>query len=175
MRNTGSWMDLQMRHPDIKLGLQDIGKIRMGCYWTVQRLAKARCPFCNKNTSETIEHMLLECFRWNSIRRETTIFNIPRLYRTLSFGAWIHRLKKVTKNLRVRFISNDSESQTAISGLGRRVGQLDAGQTENAEYEGTEPDQSPHIRLATVLRVAFIGVTAFSRTWSSWTNPTITA
>ncbi|PVU94483.1 hypothetical protein BB560_005932 [Smittium megazygosporum] len=29
MRNTGSWMDLQMRHPDIKLGLQDIGKIRM--------------------------------------------------------------------------------------------------------------------------------------------------
>ncbi|PVV00928.1 hypothetical protein BB560_004675, partial [Smittium megazygosporum] len=36
------------------------------------------------------------------------------------------------------------ESQTAISGLGRRVGQLDAGQTENAEYQGTKPDQSPH-------------------------------
>ncbi|PVU92681.1 hypothetical protein BB560_006035, partial [Smittium megazygosporum] len=36
------------------------------------------------------------------------------------------------------------ESQTAISGLGRRVGQLDAGQTGNAEYQGTEPDQSPH-------------------------------
>ncbi|PVU99401.1 hypothetical protein BB560_005506 [Smittium megazygosporum] len=61
MRNTGSWMDLQMRHPDIKLGLQDIGKIRMGCYWTAQRLAKAglipkmyieRCPFCNKKILE---------------------------------------------------------------------------------------------------------------------------
>ncbi|PVV01805.1 hypothetical protein BB560_003764, partial [Smittium megazygosporum] len=37
-----------------------------------------------------------------------------------------------------------SESQTAISGLGRRVGQIDAGQTGNAEYYGTEPDQSPH-------------------------------
>ncbi|PVV02563.1 hypothetical protein BB560_002980, partial [Smittium megazygosporum] len=93
MRNTGSWMDLQMRHPDIKLGLQDIGKIRMGCYWTAQRLAKAglipkmyieRCPFCNKNTPETIEHMLIECFRWNSIRHETTMFNIPRLYRTVT-------------------------------------------------------------------------------------------
>ncbi|PVV05296.1 hypothetical protein BB560_000187 [Smittium megazygosporum] len=36
------------------------------------------------------------------------------------------------------------ESQTAISGLGRRVGQLDVRQTENAEYQGTEPDQSPH-------------------------------
>ncbi|PVV01590.1 hypothetical protein BB560_003986, partial [Smittium megazygosporum] len=93
MRNTGSWMDLQMRNPDIKLGLQDIGKIRMGCYWTAQRLAKAglipkmyieRCPFCNKNTPETIEHMLIECFRWNSIRHETTIFNIPRLYRTVT-------------------------------------------------------------------------------------------
>ncbi|PVU98320.1 hypothetical protein BB560_005690 [Smittium megazygosporum] len=93
MRNTGSWMDLQMRHPDIKLGLQEIGKIRMGCYWTAQRLAKAglfpkmyieRCPFCNKNTPETIEHMLIECFRWNSIRHETTIFNIPRLYRTVT-------------------------------------------------------------------------------------------
>ncbi|PVV01494.1 hypothetical protein BB560_004079, partial [Smittium megazygosporum] len=93
MRNTGSWMDLQIQHPDIKLGHQDIGKIRMGCYWTAQRLAKAglipkmyieRCPFCNKNTPETIEHMLIECFRWNSIRHETTIFNIPRLYRTVT-------------------------------------------------------------------------------------------
>ncbi|PVV01476.1 hypothetical protein BB560_004104, partial [Smittium megazygosporum] len=93
MRNTGSWMDLQMRHPDIKLGLQDIGKIQMGCYWTAQRLAKSglipkmyieRCPFCNKNTPETIEHMLIECFRWNSIKHETTIFNIPRLYRTVT-------------------------------------------------------------------------------------------
>ncbi|PVV02472.1 hypothetical protein BB560_003074, partial [Smittium megazygosporum] len=60
---------------------------------TAQRLAKAglipkmyieRCPFCNKNTPETIEHMLIECFRWNSIRHETTIFNIPRLYRTVT-------------------------------------------------------------------------------------------
>ncbi|PVV02880.1 hypothetical protein BB560_002662 [Smittium megazygosporum] len=42
------------------------------------------CPFCNKNTPETIEHMLIECFRWNSIRHETTIFNIPRLYRTVT-------------------------------------------------------------------------------------------
>ncbi|PVV02335.1 hypothetical protein BB560_003214 [Smittium megazygosporum] len=48
----------------------------MGCYWTVRRLAKAglipemyieRCSFCNKNTPDTIEHMLIECFRWNSI------------------------------------------------------------------------------------------------------------
>ncbi|PVV01112.1 hypothetical protein BB560_004482, partial [Smittium megazygosporum] len=48
------------------------------------------------------------------------------------------------ENLRFRIIRDDSESQTAISGLGRRVGQLDTGQTENAEYQGTEPDQSPH-------------------------------
>ncbi|PVU85291.1 hypothetical protein BB560_002311 [Smittium megazygosporum] len=91
--NTDSWMDLQMRHPDIKLGLQDIGKIRMECYWTAQRLAKAglipkmyieRCPFCNKNTPEAIKRTLIECFRWNSIRHETTIFNIPRLYRTVT-------------------------------------------------------------------------------------------
>ncbi|PVV02424.1 hypothetical protein BB560_003124 [Smittium megazygosporum] len=106
MRNTGSWMGLQMRHPDIKLGLQDIGKIQMGCYWTAQRLVKAglipkmyieRCPFCNKNTPETIEHMLIECLRWNSIRHETTIFNIPRLYRTKYYGwqtPWGEGLKK---------------------------------------------------------------------------------
>ncbi|PVV01087.1 hypothetical protein BB560_004509, partial [Smittium megazygosporum] len=43
-----------------------------------------RCPFCNKNTPETIKHMLIECFRWNSIRHETIIFNIPRLYRTVT-------------------------------------------------------------------------------------------
>ncbi|PVV01910.1 hypothetical protein BB560_003653, partial [Smittium megazygosporum] len=53
----------------------------------------------------------------------------------LNFGVCIHHLKKVTENLRFRIISNDSESQTAISGLGRRVGQLDAGQTKNAEYQ----------------------------------------
>ncbi|PVV00617.1 hypothetical protein BB560_004995 [Smittium megazygosporum] len=75
-----------------------------------------------------------------------SLYSIER--KLLNIGAWIHHLKKVTKNLRVRIISNDSESQTAISGLGRRVGQLDAGQTENAEYQGTKPDQSPHIRLA---------------------------
>ncbi|PVV01403.1 hypothetical protein BB560_004178, partial [Smittium megazygosporum] len=43
----------------------------------------------------------------------------------LNFGAWSHHLKRFTENLRFRIISNDSESQTAISGLGRRVGQLD--------------------------------------------------
>ncbi|PVV02461.1 hypothetical protein BB560_003086, partial [Smittium megazygosporum] len=43
-----------------------------------------RCPFCNKNTPETIEHMLIECFRRNSIRHETTVFNISRLYRTVT-------------------------------------------------------------------------------------------
>ncbi|PVV01075.1 hypothetical protein BB560_004521, partial [Smittium megazygosporum] len=52
--------------------------------------------------------------------------------------------RSVTENLRFRSISNDSESQTAISGLGRRIGQLDARQTENAECQDTEPDQSPH-------------------------------
>ncbi|PVU86653.1 hypothetical protein BB560_006626 [Smittium megazygosporum] len=38
----------------------------------------------DKNKPKTIEHMLIECFRWNSIRHETTIFNIPRLYRTVT-------------------------------------------------------------------------------------------
>ncbi|PVV01161.1 hypothetical protein BB560_004431, partial [Smittium megazygosporum] len=60
-------------------------------------------------------------------------------------------LRNVTKSLSYWFWCMNSpseksfrESQTAISGLGRRVGQLDAGQTENAEYQGTEPDQFPH-------------------------------
>ncbi|PVV03890.1 hypothetical protein BB560_001618 [Smittium megazygosporum] len=50
----------------------------------VQTLILDRINICNKNTPETIEHMLIECFRWNSIRHETTIFNIPRLYRTVT-------------------------------------------------------------------------------------------
>ncbi|PVV02209.1 hypothetical protein BB560_003337 [Smittium megazygosporum] len=153
-----------------------------------------RCSFCNKNTPETIEHMLIECFRWNSIRHETTIFNIPRLYRTVTIdqstnnqalnqgrnimvGKLLGGESKETRSLlaqsrdryspymkeletgrfmngirvvrtlildRIKIIKDDSESQTAISGLGRRVRQLDAGQTENAEYQDTKPDQSPH-------------------------------
>ncbi|PVV03572.1 hypothetical protein BB560_001938 [Smittium megazygosporum] len=55
--------------------------------------------------------------------------------------------RAVTDNLRFRIIRDNSESQAAISGLGPRVGQLDAGQTENAEYQGTKPDQSAHARL----------------------------
>ncbi|PVU86147.1 hypothetical protein BB560_006804 [Smittium megazygosporum] len=43
-----------------------------------------RCSFCNKSTPETIEHMLIECFRWNSIRHEIAIFKTPRLYRTVT-------------------------------------------------------------------------------------------
>ncbi|PVV04893.1 hypothetical protein BB560_000596 [Smittium megazygosporum] len=75
---------------------------------------------------------------------DKAVTNSPTLAPKSNFGAWIHHLEKVTENLRFRSISNDSESQIAISGLGRRVGQLDAGQTENAEYQGTKPDQSPH-------------------------------
>ncbi|PVV04797.1 hypothetical protein BB560_000695, partial [Smittium megazygosporum] len=78
------------------------------------------------------------------------------MYATRDAGHLGKSKMKVTENLRFRSISNDYESRTAISGLGRRIGQLDAGQTENTEYKGTESDQSPHSCLVAVLREAFM-------------------
>ncbi|OMJ07322.1 hypothetical protein AYI70_g12273 [Smittium culicis] len=35
----GNWVDLQAVYPDLKLGLYDIGKMRMGTFRTAQRLS----------------------------------------------------------------------------------------------------------------------------------------
>ncbi|OMJ22178.1 hypothetical protein AYI70_g3040 [Smittium culicis] len=52
----GNWVDLEAMYPDLKLGLQDIGKMRMEIFWTAQRLSnmkivdqkfKKSCPCCN--------------------------------------------------------------------------------------------------------------------------------
>ncbi|OMJ13797.1 hypothetical protein AYI70_g8286 [Smittium culicis] len=38
----GNWVDLQAMYPDLKLGLKDIGKIRMGTFRTAQRLSNMK-------------------------------------------------------------------------------------------------------------------------------------
>ncbi|PVU93505.1 hypothetical protein BB561_003249 [Smittium simulii] len=71
-------------------GLTVIGKIRTGTYWSTEQLAKSqlipklykeKCPCCNANVPETIEHILLGCSRWAAIRAETISKFIPRLYK----------------------------------------------------------------------------------------------
>ncbi|OLY79183.1 hypothetical protein AYI68_g6754, partial [Smittium mucronatum] len=73
----GNWMNLQLMYPDLKLGLQDIGKMRMGTFRTVQRLSNMKfldekfeknCPFCKIDVPETVDHILLNCSRWDRQR-----------------------------------------------------------------------------------------------------------
>ncbi|OMJ21996.1 hypothetical protein AYI69_g5580 [Smittium culicis] len=42
IKNNGNWIGLTAMHPTLRLGLQDIGRMRMGSYWTAQRMANAK-------------------------------------------------------------------------------------------------------------------------------------
>ncbi|PVU90399.1 hypothetical protein BB561_004904 [Smittium simulii] len=76
MQNSSNWICLQLLYPELRIGLNMIGKIRTGSYWTTERLAKSqliaklyreKCPCCNANVPENIEHILLGCSRWAAI------------------------------------------------------------------------------------------------------------
>ncbi|PVU92805.1 hypothetical protein BB561_003615 [Smittium simulii] len=63
----------------IKNTLNYVFKIRNGTHWTARRYAKSgfiekrfieECPFCRNIAPETIEHMLLECSRWQALRAD---------------------------------------------------------------------------------------------------------
>ncbi|OLY80183.1 hypothetical protein AYI68_g5723, partial [Smittium mucronatum] len=39
IRNKGSWIILQAMHPELRQGLQEVGKMRMCSFWSSQKLA----------------------------------------------------------------------------------------------------------------------------------------
>ncbi|PVU97267.1 hypothetical protein BB561_000672 [Smittium simulii] len=66
-------------YPELKTHIKYVLKIRNGTYWTAQRYAKSgfiekrfieECPFCRNIAPETIEHMILECSRWQALRAD---------------------------------------------------------------------------------------------------------
>ncbi|PVU90894.1 hypothetical protein BB561_004658, partial [Smittium simulii] len=72
-----NWMGLELVYPELKTNNYYEFKIRNGTYWTARRYAKSgfiekrfieECPFCRNIAPETIEHMLLECSRWQALR-----------------------------------------------------------------------------------------------------------
>ncbi|PVU90628.1 hypothetical protein BB561_004801 [Smittium simulii] len=72
-----NWMGLELVYPELKTHINYVFKIRNGTYWTARRYAKSgliekrfieECPFCRNIAPETIEHMLLECSRWQALR-----------------------------------------------------------------------------------------------------------
>ncbi|PVU88616.1 hypothetical protein BB561_005754 [Smittium simulii] len=90
MQNSSNWINLQLLYPELRIGLHIIGKIRSETYWTTERLAKLqliskiyreKCPCCNVNVPENLEHILIDCYRWAAIRSETIGQFIPRLFR----------------------------------------------------------------------------------------------
>ncbi|OMJ12417.1 hypothetical protein AYI70_g9134 [Smittium culicis] len=84
--NKGNWVDLQAMYSDLKLGLQDIGEMRMDTFRTAQRLSNMKivdqkfknfCPCCNIYVPETVDHILLSCSRWRNHRSSTIGRFIP--------------------------------------------------------------------------------------------------
>ncbi|PVU95652.1 hypothetical protein BB561_001674 [Smittium simulii] len=72
-------MGLELVYPELKTHINYVFKIRNGTYWTARRYAKSgfiekrfieECPFCRNIAPETIEHMLLECSRWQALRAD---------------------------------------------------------------------------------------------------------
>jgi hypothetical protein len=64
--------------PSVIRGISLLAAARSGAMWTAQKAANARiidakwkhkCPCCNKNIPETLEHILLKCKRWHVERR----------------------------------------------------------------------------------------------------------
>ncbi|PVU92977.1 hypothetical protein BB561_003526 [Smittium simulii] len=74
-----NWMGLELVYPELKTHINYVFKIRNGTYWTARRYAKSgfiekrfieECPFCRNIAPETIEHILLECSRWQALRAD---------------------------------------------------------------------------------------------------------
>ncbi|PVU96312.1 hypothetical protein BB561_001279 [Smittium simulii] len=74
-----NWMGLELVYPELKTHINYVFKIRNGTYWTARRYAKSgfiekrfseECPFCSNIAPETIEHMLLECSRWQVLQAD---------------------------------------------------------------------------------------------------------
>ncbi|PVU98023.1 hypothetical protein BB561_000151 [Smittium simulii] len=74
-----NWTGLELVYPELKTHINYVFKIRNGTYWTARRYAKSgfiekrfieECPFCRNIAPETIEHMLLECNRWQALRAD---------------------------------------------------------------------------------------------------------
>ncbi|PVU97667.1 hypothetical protein BB561_000412 [Smittium simulii] len=79
MPSSSNWISLQLLYPELRIGLNMVGKIQTELYWTIEQLAKSqfiskiyrkKCPCCNTNVSENIEHILIDCKRWAAIRTE---------------------------------------------------------------------------------------------------------
>ncbi|OMJ25838.1 hypothetical protein AYI70_g619 [Smittium culicis] len=42
IKDKGNWIGLTAMHPTLRLGLQDVGRMRMGSYWTAQLMANTK-------------------------------------------------------------------------------------------------------------------------------------
>ncbi|PVU89219.1 hypothetical protein BB561_005482 [Smittium simulii] len=79
METTSNWINLQLLYPEITLGLQDIGKIRTGSYWTCEKLAVIR-----KDTMDQFIPLLYK--RTNLINNEPLKETLRRLVSKLLGG-----------------------------------------------------------------------------------------
>ncbi|PVU86750.1 hypothetical protein BB561_006571 [Smittium simulii] len=87
MKNSSKWISLHLLYPELRIGLQTIGKIRAGSYWTTERRAKSqliakmyreKCPCCNANVPETIEPILIDCYCWTTIGSKKSLLQLRK-------------------------------------------------------------------------------------------------
>ena len=71
------YLAVATHNPSIARGIYWLCRFRVGAVWLARRLAtirfidqvyRTRCPFCNEEVVETVEHLLLQCTRWREHR-----------------------------------------------------------------------------------------------------------
>lgn len=75
---TTGYLKIALRYPKATRGIRWLCKMRVNAFWTATHFQRIgwlgdqylrKCPFCRvRDTEETLEHLLMECRRWNVTR-----------------------------------------------------------------------------------------------------------
>ena len=86
LTQSSPWLEIEALHPELCEMLTEVGRMRIGIFPTGKRLVyqrmlgsdfSNRCPICNNQTPETLEHLFLECPTWKEAREQQLLPCFP--------------------------------------------------------------------------------------------------
>ena len=98
---------LEMERTDLSYGWVVLERVRLGRYWTADKLVsarligaefKTRCPFCKADHSETAAHMIINCSAWQ-IERADTLDTITSRHNETKITGLDHEARLALTNL----------------------------------------------------------------------------
>lgn len=92
--HTNGYIKAAAAFPQYSLGIRELVRYRIRSVWTGERAAKAglideryedKCPCCERNVPETLQHIVCRCDRWMNQRKEL-ILRLPMDFRAALRG-----------------------------------------------------------------------------------------